>query len=400
MRLLRLIPAAVLLTALQAGAAIDFRSTNEYRLAGNELQEGQLWLAAVTTEVRGAVSDDFHALAQTALLGGTFSGSVWCAAETADFSGTAQGHARLLAAQQVTVRGRIMRSAMSASGTSIYITPEGVVDGDAVLASKRIVVEGKIGGAAQLIGDEITLAGTIEGPLRIIGSDIAVMPSAVLRGDIVYSSSKELFLDPRVKHEGLLVRKPLTQPASSSSAMPWALRLQLRVVQFMGALLVAWVWLRLAPLALSRAAHQLSVAPWRCFFTGLAVCFLMLPVILLLAISLIGIPLALLGTGIFAILLYVSRIVTAVLLGRIVLRSRGGKTPASPLLIITAGLLCLYILTLVPKISGGIWIVAVCAGLGALVLNVAAGSIIYVQPPGAKPPQEISQTNTDSSKTE
>jgi len=400
MRLACFIILAGLPAAFSAGAGIDFHSTNSFSLPAGEVMDRQLWLAAVTAEVSGAVSDDFHALVQTAKLNGDFSGSIWCAADLIEFGGQAQQHARLAAAQDVIVKGQITRSLMGASGGSIHIAPESSIAGDAAMASKRIVIEGRIGGGAWLVGDEVTVAGAIQGPLRIIGNDIVIMPTAVLHGDLIYSSAKELFLDPRVKHDGRLIRRALTQPDELSSKASQALRLQLRLVQFMGAFLVGLIWLRLSPLTLSRAVHQLSVAPWRCFFTGIAACFLVLPIALLLAISIIGIPLALVSAGLFAVLLYVARIVTAILLGRIILRIKKSSAAVSPLLMMTAGLLSLYILTLIPMISGGIWIVAVCAGLGALVLNIAAGSVVYVQPPQAKPPEEISKPETDVDKQE
>lgn len=400
MRLFRLILIMAGLLAACRASAIDFQSTNAFRLAAGETLNRQMWLAAITADVSGAVSDDFHAFVQTARLDGVFSGSVWCVAEAVQLNGQVHQHVRLAAAEDIVAGGQIARSLMGASGGSLHLTTGCTVSGDLAAASKRVVIEGRVGGSAWLAGEEVTVSATIDGPLRIIGNDIVIMPSAVLNGDLIYTSAKELFLDPRVTHKGRLIRKTLTSAGKTSARMPWVMRLQLRLVQFLGALLVGLIWLRLSPLTLSRAVHQLAVAPWRCFFTGVAACFLFLPVILLLAVSIIGIPLALLSTGIFLILLYVSRIATAILLGRTLLRTRKSSSAVSPLIIMTAGLLSLYILTLIPMISGGVWIVAVCAGLGALVLNIAAGSVIYVQPPEAKPPEEVSKAGTDVKKEE
>ena len=65
-----------LLAVCPAGLAFDFHRTNSYILSAESSMDRQLWLAAVTAEVSGAVSDDFHALVQTAKLNGDFSGSV------------------------------------------------------------------------------------------------------------------------------------------------------------------------------------------------------------------------------------------------------------------------------------------------------------------------------------
>ena len=106
---------------------------------------------------------------------------------------------------------------------------------------------------------------------------------------------------------------------------------------------------------------------WLSLGVGLLALVLFIPSLILLAISLIGIPLIFLLVPIFLFLVYFSKIFTALYLGKEILhRFHSKRTQTWALLI---GLLIYYFLKLIPIVSPIITFVFMIAGLGAFFLD-------------------------------
>jgi len=102
---------------------------------------------------------------------------------------------------------------------------------------------------------------------------------------------------------------------------------------------------------------------------GFLVLILALPVLLILALTMIGTPLAGILFLLFILYIYLSKLVVGLSLGNL-LAARFDWKKWSTYKIFAVGLIGVYILKALPFIGIFVCLVILCAGLGALVLNL------------------------------
>ena len=101
------------------------------------------------------------------------------------------------------------------------------------------------------------------------------------------------------------------------------------------------------------------------------VCLIVVPIaLIILAITMIGLPLALILGALFAILLYVVKIFVGVYLGEKALRLFNKKLPIPLIWSMIAGLVIIYILFLLPFIGWLIKLAVMLWGLGVLLVII------------------------------
>ena len=258
-----------------------------------------------------------------------------------------------------------------------HVTIDGVINKDVVVAGGSVVVDGEIGGDLIVASGNIEVSGHIKGDVRLRGGDIKIAPGTVIDGDLNYRANNELIL-PIDAHVGGDVSR---EGAGKHAYRFWE---HLGVVLFGFASLMAFgfvvtlfvfaffVLLVLAPV-MARAAEAIDFAPAKAFGYGLLVTLMMPVVFVMLLITLVGIPLALLCLAIFPVI-YGLGIVSAT--HWIGMRVRRLMRPASfdvalgrRVLWTFVGVVVFVALGFVPFVGNLIQFVIVMMGLGALALR-------------------------------
>jgi hypothetical protein len=85
---------------------------------------------------------------------------------------------------------------------SIEITPDGKVNGNAALAGQSLQVKGPIGGRLQIGGDDVLIDSAIGGDVDASGTHLQLGPNARISGRLRYSSAAELVRDPASEVQG------------------------------------------------------------------------------------------------------------------------------------------------------------------------------------------------------
>lgn len=361
------------LTSLALG--IEFIQTNQYTLATNETLPAELWLSAGHITVAGQAQDDLFLLGASdtiksdgtngvVMLVGDCQNDVWALGNIVELSGQVRDHARFLA-RTVTISGSIARSALL-MGSAVHLTKTSQLDGDAWLMGENLVAEGIVQGQLTLLGQNVTLAGTFATNVHVMAEDIVVLPGTKINGNLVYRSAKELMLDKDAKLGGQLIREPVPVSTSGGLLSP----LQSVVVQlwlFAAALVVGAIFFWLFPQVGQQAVACLTTSFWKCLLVGFVVLALSPMVCFLAAISLVGLPFSLLVMTVLGILMYLSKLVVAVFIGRLGLL---GRQKVSFVWAFFLGLLLLYIGASAGVVGIIVWFVIVCAGTGSLVLTL------------------------------
>jgi cytoskeletal protein CcmA (bactofilin family) len=360
--------------------AVNFIRTNIFALGEGEVFNDDLWLSAESIAIKGNARNDLFMAATGGswnapkeeeghiLLAGQMENDVWALGNSISLSGSIRDHARLLA-KSIIISGSVSNSAILA-GNSIQLTKSARMGRDVMVFGENVIVEGDIAGNLTIYAKNATLAGKCAGSVKITAGDIVVLAHTQIAGDLVYTAPAELVLDKDVVVRGRLVREAEDiAKAERKPLVSWP-SLFFQSWLFAGALCVGALALFLFPAFLNESVAQVQGSTWKCLAVGFVFVCLVPMSCFFLAISLVGLPLAILAAMIFAILAYLSKIIVALFIGSLIIRSRHTGFKAFPAM--GLGLLLLYAAAGSGLAGSIVSFLIVCLGMGGIVLAAFA----------------------------
>ncbi len=286
-------------------------------------------------------------------------------------------------ARGLALVGAVLFVAVIATATPASAQAEGKVDTQIVVTGRAEVRAGERADSVVIFDGPAVIDGTVDGAVVALNGDIRVTGTVdedvvALRGRAIIESGA------RVGGDVVSSESPLVAPGATVEGETRTVRFSFRAVGLF--LWFAWwvavtvslaviglLLLRLAPAAMAAslavARNDLaSAAGW-----GLAAAVGLPIVSIALLLTLVGIPLGLLGLVSLAVLCALGYVMAALALGRAVLAE-----PRSVYLSFLAGLAILRVVGLIPVLGGLAGFLATAFGLGALVV---AGSRAARRPP-------------------
>ena len=366
-----------------------FVQTNMFILDSGETLDSELWLMASQITLNGNAKDDLFLMAVTSSLwdddnkdglvklAGEYDNDVWAMGNTVELTGKIQDHARFLA-RTITINGSIAHSSIFI-GNTLHLAHSAAIAADAWMMGENLIIEGDIKGNVNLMGKEVTLSGTFGQDVFVTAQDLVVLPGTKIRGNLTYRCPKELVFDRRVVIQGRVIRKMMPESSSGRALESFFYQSWL----FMGALMVAMIFIALLPAFTNRAIRGIRSSPGKCMVTGLMVMCLVPLAVFFALLSIIGIPLGLLLMATAAILVYLSKIVVAMALGTWILRRPEPHGYTQYLLPLVSGLLLVYAGVNSGMFGLVVWLIVTTTGAGALVLALLpanTGSATLLKP--------------------
>lgn len=289
---------------------------------------------------------------------GVAGGDILAAGRVLEIGGRVLGDVRA-AGGEVRFSGQVARN-VTAAGREVRIGDGATIGRNAYLAGRQIRVEGTISGSLRSAGAEIVLNGTVDGNVDVRGGSLRVGPEARITGDLTHHIPAENVLIDSAAQIGGSVRAYPTRPGAPIGLF--------RVLLSIGFLLAGAVAVAIFARSAVAAEGGLRQRPGAALGFGL-LWLLLLPIgIAAIAITGVGLPLALILLALFLISLYLARAVTALWLGRLILRGqpRPGRGPLVSAFLI--GGVVLLLIGLIPIVGGIVALVATVLGLGSLVV--------------------------------
>lgn len=369
----RLVAVALLASLATASRGAEFFRTNDFAVAEDATITQQVFVVAQSASIAGRFEDDlFAAVAQTARVAAAFTQDAWLMAPTIEYRGDAARHLRV-AGQTLVLGGRV-GGCLMAAGATVNLATNFSAGNGVYAAAQDIVVAGAITGPVRIAARNATISGAIHGDIDVVADDIVVMPGTHIRGNLTYVSNRELFLDRNVQLDGALNRRVTTAPAPSTVSAVTGMILLL-LYQAGAAFLAGLPLCLLMPSLTGRAARASRQQIGRTMLIGFAL-FLGLPAAAILAaLTVVGIPLALVLGAVFAVLLYLGKIPVALAIGAAILRQHGAVSRGAALGCLGVGLLVAYALGAIPNLGASISLLIGIVGLGALWLAMLRGEV-------------------------
>ena len=260
------------------------------------------------------------------------------------------------------------------TGGHVEIASSGSIAKDAALAGGKIVVKGKVDGDLRASGGQVTLDSAIAGDATVNAGTLELGPNARITGNLRFRG-EELQRDPAA-----VVTGSITQSAGRHRAWhhsPFGSFMG-GAIFTLGLVLIAALMAALLPGTSRRMQEELRAHPGLAPLMGF-VALVCIPVgAVLLMVTVIGIPLGLLAILGYVALLMLSFVVTAVVVGGLVLeRVKTGAASAPAWRIGAAMLAMLAIASLahVPIVGGFVALAALVVGIGVIV-----GAIVHRSP--------------------
>lgn len=368
---------AVLFFSGVSSSALTLTSTNLFSLTPNATFSDEGWVACQEADLAGMMEDDLYMVAGVASLSGTYGGDVWVLAkESIRFTGQARNQLRAFASH-IECSGTIRKSFIAA-GNSITLTTDSIMQADCVLVANTIDYKGTTSNDLFVAGNSVTIQGHIGGDLYVAGPDISIMPAAVIDGNLYFSADEDLILAPQVQLGGVVERKSFPFGPKPSTPQDQGLQLARNFVGSMGlGLLLLWFF----PRTTGHAVRTLRTRAPACLLLGSGL-LLLLPFLVVLSMTSAWLrPCYLAVTALSGTLVIIARIITAILVGSLVLRRRGPQGFRPVLTTLAVGLLLLYLVGLIPIVSWSVWLASVALGCGAWMYTLIQSEKETIVPP-------------------
>lgn len=329
---------------------------------------GNVYMTGAEVRIDRAVKGDLVAAAGRIRVDQPVAGDAFLGAGSLDVQATLGDDLRA-AGGIVTIANRVKGEVIIAAGR-VILTPGAEIHGQAWLAGGHVSVDGRSLGGVKVYGREVTVGGEIHGPVELSAHRIRIRSSARIYGDLTYSGADEIEIDPLARVTGKVTRQVSALQVREPSANIPGLK-PMRPLLLAGLFGAAALLHALVPGFIRKCVYTLGVAPAKSLGLGSALFFSVPPIAVLLIITIIGIPMGLALAAFHAVALVVGYLVTGFFIADKLAQplNRPPQAHGWRLTFTACALVLLALATSIPYIGALILLVAVVAGLGAIVLQ-------------------------------
>ncbi len=294
-----------------------------------EVISGTLFRAGEVVVVDEVVEGDVVCAGQSVTITGSVAGDVICAAQHLSIEGDVAGSVRAVA-QNLNFAGLIGRN-VTVFGQSITLSVEGSVDGEFLAGGQTILVNGVVASWVKAAAQTVFFNGQAGDDVYIAGEAVALGSDAVIDGSLMYESVKPATIDTGasiagdVKHmipkeEPKKKREFFTMKSWRSAGWP-------RNAIGPGLLFLAFGLLLtiVAPSVFPSVTGPMRQKPLLTLMLGLAGVIFVPFVLLVFILTIIGIPVAIVLGFLYALVLIVATLFSAVIVGAWILEAFASK---------------------------------------------------------------------------
>ncbi|MDX9893562.1 MAG: polymer-forming cytoskeletal protein [Patescibacteria group bacterium] len=338
----------------------------------DEIIEGNFIKAGSTIDIAGAVNGDVIVAGNSVVISGSVAGDVIAAGNSVKILGPVGGSVRVVGST-VDINNEVERNVW-ALGSSVSLGAESKVGWDVFAAGASVELRGPIAGNAWSSGANILIGSDIGKDLTAQvdeGGEITLYPQAKVNGNLNYRAvaDDQLKLNEGSTIGGEVVRNDFAAKkpqAAGQLAMAWVM---FKIVALFSLLVIGIVYITLVPKIALQINDEMIKRPAQSLGWGFAYSILIPVVVLILLLTIIGIPLALIIVPIYFIALCVSKVIAGFALGLLIINqlSKDKKYKGNLLWPLILGLLVFTALTVLPLVGWLITILSVWWALGAMI---------------------------------
>lgn len=348
---------AVFMVLPMSALALTGYSSNVVFLAEDEVINGNYYAAGQTVEINGTVNGDIFVAGNTIVISSeNINGDIFAVGSSITIKGKVNGSLRLVG-ENIDLSGEVTRNAMVA-GQNFRVDKDAKLAGHLTFWGQTLNMAGEVGRLEGAFSN-LLLSGTVNNDVDIYltestGETINVSDGAVINGTLYYKALKKLDINPQASIGNVsfneIVKK--AKPAVNKGYFfGWIFKLFSMAVVGM---IVLYLW----PKFLSNSYGLVYKKPVKTFFKGLLLLIVTPLASILIAITVIGLPIAIIIMLLWGILLYLASIMAAWLIGKFIKDKFFHKAKWHKLLILIVGVLVYCLIVKIPFIGSLVVLIA------------------------------------------
>jgi cytoskeletal protein CcmA (bactofilin family) len=323
------------------------------------VQNSSIYEAASNVTINGTINGDVFCAGQMITINATVNGDVLCAGQDITVNGRVNGSVRL-AGQVVNLNGRVMRSASIATqdftmnnGSSVGI--------DLSLVGQDASIDAPVGRDVNGTVQSVSFSSAVGRNVTLHANTIALNHGTVIVGDLTYTSPHTV-----QRADGTFIRGAVTYHKASphntslnTGVFIWAELFWLVALIVFCAVIVA-----LFPQQFRAWNVEWGAPFWWAVLVGFIAMFAVPLIVILLALTLIGIPLAIVLGLLWIVEAFLAVPFSAYFVGSLIVTKR------HPIWLVIVGIIILGIIELIPILGWIIGAIAYWLGSGTLIMGL------------------------------
>lgn len=356
---------------ITSAASVETFNTemSRFQVAGLDLQAGNV------LKIYGDSDKDIIAAAAQISIEDTVAGDVFAACNDFTLNGAVQGSVRV-AANTVTIDGPVTGNLLIFAST-IRLTENADIGGHANIYGASITHEGIIEKTAHMGAGFVTVNGTLNNSATIEAQTVEFADSALLEEEVLVKSPVQPTVDSLTDADNYIVYEKTEFSSSSDMYRPEQLAglasffIIFRIIHVLfwssTCLLLGILFIIIWPKWSTRVAGHMKESAGKTWLTG-ALFFFLAPIAgLILTVTVIGIPFAVLLSAVYAALFFLGRILVGLFIGRLILKPKDSDTTGKKVLQFFLGYIIITILLIIPVFGWFISAIVALWGMGGII---------------------------------
>lgn len=356
---------------LTAGAA-QFKNDPSGTVSVNEAISDDLYAAGGSVSLNSSIAGDAVLAGGNLLIIGPVNESILAGGGTVAVLGNTGDDLRMVGGN-IMMNGSVAHDAIVLGG-QVSIASNAAIGKDLVVLGGTVTVDAPVNGNVFIRGSEVNINSAIGGSANIKADSIVFGPRASIGGRLVYSSPSEAVIGNELAKGGVEYVKMIRKETSSakgamSGLLAVGIFIKLITIIVLG-LIIAMIFKRRSSMLQQSAFNGF----WMNFLYGFSVMILIPIASLILLVTIIGAPVALVMMAVYGILFALSGIMAPIMIGGWIFKfsKKTSEYPTHTYSIIVGAVVftLIGIIPFVGWIFGGIFIMA---ALGTLARSAVLG---------------------------
>lgn len=355
-----------LLMPVQSQAAFNVYSRSTIIIDKEETVDGNMYFAGENLIINGRVKGDLIGLASNIDINGQIDGDVIAVSQKANINGTIGGSVRVLS-NILNINSSIDRN-LQALASNIYLDPENKVAWDVLMLAPVMDINGLIGGNLQLWSPQVNLKALINKSFYLgkISNEkylLNINEGTEIASNVYYHSLVKANIAEDVIIGGSIEIREIEK--KQLNYVSWLFK---TLRNILAAILLALILLHFWKKPIKLINQIVAKKPLSSLGWGTLVIILSPVILLLIALTIIGLPIAIVGASVWLILVIISKLIVAIALGRFIFNQKLKKPKTKTVYKLSVGVIISWLIFSLPIIGPFIAFVATLIGAGAIAL--------------------------------
>lgn len=360
----------ILLSAFVFGAsanAFEIKVDNSVNLNKEEIADGNVYASCSDMKIDGTVNGDIIALCKSITINGTINGDLIAFAQDITVNGEIKGNARI-AGTNLVINGAIGRN-VNAFGSEINLTSNSKVTWDVLVSGVNGQFNGIINGNLHGSLASASVAGKIAKNIDLkiedeVNGSLLIDQEAIVGGNLNYSASQEAVIESLSSVIGSTTKQEIKKEDKNIVNQLANIFYRLAALILLGLVVIS-----LKKKSFTAVSKNLETKNWQANLIGFAALIFTPLLIIIFAITLIGLPLAIILLCTYIILVFLSILFASFWLGETLIKLIS-KKEINPVISLSVGLLVFTLFSVIPYFGWALSIVTIINGLGALLITI------------------------------